>query len=68
MTANLFTAAKERATLEAAMAKYMAGGGKVTRLEAVYQRDKEPDLSPEVIEKPTPARHFGGKRPHFQAW
>ena len=68
MTVNLFTAAKERATLEAAMAKYMAGGGKVTRLEAVYQRDKLPDLSPELVEKPATARSFGGKRPHSQAW
>ena len=46
---NLFTAARERAALEAAMADYIAGGGKVTRLDPVYQPNQKPDLTPAQV-------------------
>ena len=63
---NQFSAARERALLEAATAKFLAHGGKIARIEPVYQRDKGPDLTPSAAKPSHPVSVFnaGLRRPH----
>jgi len=42
---NQFSAARERKSLDMAVVKFIAGGGKITKVAPIYGAKKEPDLS-----------------------